>query len=113
MRVWLQLGGGLSRDCAGDRGVYRKTAPPVDCLIVKPWGSIVARPCRWEWAATRTTLGDDMRVRPAALLPALGLLAALVHAAAHAGTAPLAPDIPAKFEAPTAQNDYEKRDVMI
>jgi uncharacterized protein len=32
---------------------------------------------------------------------------------AHPQTSPLTPDIPAKFEAPTASNDYVKRDVMI
>ncbi len=32
---------------------------------------------------------------------------------APAQTSPMTPDIPPKFEAPTASNDYDKRDVMI
>ena len=45
---------------------------------------------------------------------ALALITALtLPAAAHATTPPMANDIPARFEAPTEQNDYIKRDVMI
>src|SRR5258707_1349872 len=42
-------------------------------------------------------------------------LAALVTfgSGIHAQTPPLTPDIPAKFETPTASYDYVKRDVMI
>lgn len=45
------------------------------------------------------------------LLIACALLG--LAAAAHAQTSPQTPDIPAKFEAPTASYDYDKRDVMI
>jgi len=55
-----------------------------------------------------------MRIRPAAKLPALALITAMtLSAAAYAGTPPMANDIPSSFEAPTEQNDYIKRDVMI
>jgi predicted acyl esterase len=37
----------------------------------------------------------------------------MLGVAAHAQTAPLTPDIPSKFEAPTASYDYVKREVMI
>jgi len=41
------------------------------------------------------------------------LAAALSAGLAAAQTAPLTPDIPAKFDAPVAANDYVKREVMI
>ncbi|MEI7036724.1 CocE/NonD family hydrolase [Fulvimonas yonginensis] len=41
------------------------------------------------------------------------LAAALAVPLVHAQTAPLTPDIPASFKAPTAANDYVKREVMI
>src|SRR5881397_1773907 len=44
-------------------------------------------------------------------IAAAALLA--VASAARAQTPPLTPEIPAKFEAPTASYDYVKRDVMI
>jgi uncharacterized protein len=37
----------------------------------------------------------------------------ILGTAAHAQTAPLTPDVPSKFEAPTASYDYVKREVMI
>jgi len=37
----------------------------------------------------------------------------MLGSAAHAQTAPLAPDIPARFDPPTATYDYVKREVMI
>jgi len=53
-----------------------------------------------------------MRVRLTARLSGAALLA-LLSASALAQTPPMAPDIPAKFEAPTEADDYIKRDVMI
>jgi uncharacterized protein len=49
--------------------------------------------------------------RPPPLLAALAI--ALSPFLAQAQTAPLTPDIPASFTAPTAANDYIKREVMI
>ncbi|WP_082190394.1 CocE/NonD family hydrolase [Frateuria defendens] len=46
-------------------------------------------------------------------LLSLAVTAALAAGGAHAQTAPLTPDIPAKFDAPTSANDYVKREVMI
>ena len=43
----------------------------------------------------------------------IGAALFMLGAAAPAQTAPLTPDIPTKFEAPTASYDYVKRDVMI
>jgi hypothetical protein len=61
--------------------------------------------------------GVRMRARPTVHLPALVLLSALlsslVGGGAAAQTAPMAPDIPARFAAPTDDNDYVKRDLMI
>ena len=53
-----------------------------------------------------------MLVRSVARLPLAALLSTLTLAA-QADTPPMAPDIPAKFEAPTEFADYVKRDVMI
>ncbi|SFW56276.1 CocE/NonD family hydrolase [Luteibacter sp. UNCMF366Tsu5.1] len=47
------------------------------------------------------------------LMPMLALSLAVASSFAFAQTAPLAPDIPAKFDAPTAANDYVKRVVEI
>ena len=57
-----------------------------------------------------------MRVRPTVHLSAHVLLSALLSGlagGAAAQTAPMAPDIPASFAAPTDDNDYVKRDLMI
>src|SRR5580704_16665567 len=43
----------------------------------------------------------------------IGAAVFMLGAAAHAQTPPLTPDIPSKFEAPTASYDYVKREVMI
>ncbi|TCV93881.1 hypothetical protein EC912_10476 [Luteibacter rhizovicinus] len=47
------------------------------------------------------------------LLPMLALSAALAVSLAAAQTPPMTPDIPPKFDSPTANLDYVKRDVMI
>ncbi|URL59052.1 CocE/NonD family hydrolase [Luteibacter flocculans] len=47
------------------------------------------------------------------LMPMLALSLAVASSFAFAQTAPLAPDIPAKFDAPTTANDYVKRVVEI
>ena len=47
------------------------------------------------------------------LFSCAALAAALVAACAHAQTAPMTPDIPSSFTAPTGDNDYIKRVVMI
>src|ERR1700754_132767 len=47
------------------------------------------------------------------LLPLLALSLAIASTLAAAQTAPMTPDIPAKFEAPTTANDYVKRVVEI
>src|ERR1700733_2298205 len=51
--------------------------------------------------------------RWARTVAALCLYLSILGSAAHAQTAPLTPDIPSKFEAPTASYDYVKRVVMI
>jgi putative CocE/NonD family hydrolase len=43
----------------------------------------------------------------------IGAALFMLGAAAHAQTPPLTPDIPSRFEAPTASYDYVKREVMI
>jgi len=53
-----------------------------------------------------------MTSSPTRLL-ALMLLVSLISSLAQATTPPLAPDIPKKFDVPTAAADYVKRDVMI
>jgi putative CocE/NonD family hydrolase len=56
--------------------------------------------------------GNLMSIRPSLLASAL-LAASVCSGFAHAQLTPLTPDIPAKYVAPNANNDYIKQDVMI
>src|SRR5471032_1694447 len=91
----------------------RRHAIPAALRYLPALGSIAASPLPVSGLFIRlATLGETMRVRLTARLSGAALLA-LLSASALAQTPPMAPDIPAKFEAPTEADDYIKRDVMI